>query len=347
MHKKLTTALCLLAFLTSASLALRDLVPGPAPADRIESAARDLVAALSDEQRASGVLAFDDAYRMVWHYVPRARRGLRLDALADAPKHLAHDLLRATLSGHGYLQITSIIDLEATLRDLERAAGGDGAARDPGAYTYTFFGSPDHRPWAWRLEGHHISLNVLVAADGAVTLTPAFLGANPAVVPTGDKAGLQILADEEEVAYQLLHALSDAQRAEAVIGQTGRGDILLSPGKNVSDLGEPRGLAAAAMDDEQVQLFGRLVGVYAHRFQHDLARERLIRLGSADPAEVYFAWVGSTERGQPHYYRIHGPDWAIELDNTQGGNHVHTVWRDAATDFGGDVLVRHLQESHD
>lgn len=346
MNKKVAFAFCLLAFLASAALALRDLAPTRSPCDRIESAARAFVGALSEGQHAAAVLAFDDANRMDWHYVPRQRRGLRVDALSDAQKQLAHQLLRTTLSGHGSLQVTCIIDLEGTLRDLERAAGGDGASRDPGAYTYTFFGSPDQRPWAWRLEGHHISLNVLVAGDGSVALTPAFLGANPAMVPTGEQAGLEILADEEEIAYRLLGALSDIQRAQAIIAPTGSGDVLLTPGKSLGDLGEPRGLPAASMDDEQVRLFGQLVGVYAHRFQHDLAEERLARLGSADPGAVYFAWVGSIERGRPHYYRIHGPGWAIELDNTQGGNHVHTVWRDAESDFGAGMLVRHLQESH-
>lgn len=338
--------MCVLAFLASASLALRDLAPGRLPGERIESAARAFVAALSESQRAAAVLGFDDAYRMDWHYVPRQRRGVRIDVLGDAQKHLAHELLRAILSGHGYLEVTSIMDLEGTLRDIERAAGGDGASRDPGAYTYTFFGSPDQRPWAWRLEGHHISLNVLVAGDGSVALTPTFLGANPAIVPTGEQAGLEILAEEEEIAFRLLHALSDVQRAQVVIGPIGRGDILLGPGKSLGELGEPRGLSAAAMDDEQVRVFGQLVAVYANRFQHDLATERLARLGSADPGEVYFAWIGSIERGQPHYYRIQGPGWAIELDNTQGGNHVHTVWRDAESDFGTGMLVRHLQESH-
>lgn len=346
MTRSLGVVLCLLAFLTSASLALRDPAPTRAPGDRIESAARAFVASLSDQQRANAVLDFDDAYRQDWHYVPRARRGLRVDAISDPQRHLAHDLLRTTLSGHGYLQVTSIIDLEATLRDLERAAGGEQAPRDPGAYTYTFFGSPDQRPWAWRLEGHHISLNVVITPDGSVTLTPAFLGANPAVVPTGDKAGLEVLADEVELGLALIHALTDAQRAQAVIGATGRRDIFLTPGTSVADLGPPKGLPASDMDDEQVQLFGRLVAVYARRFQHDLAEERLIRLGSADPEQVFFAWIGSTERGQPHYYRIHGPDWAIELDNTQGGNHVHTVWRDADTDFGSGILARHLHDAH-
>lgn len=338
--------LCLAAFMVSTAAALRDFVPERTPGERIEAAARVMVASLDKAQRDKALLRFDDAYRTDWHYVPRARRGVRVDALSDAQKQAAHALLRATLSGQGYLKVTSIMDLEGTLRDLEKAAGGDGASRDPGAYTYTFFGTPGERPWAWRFEGHHVSLNILVAVDGSVAVTPAFLGSNPAIVPSGDKAGLEVLDDEEEIAFQLLHALTDVQRAEAVIGQAGIRDILLSPGKTLADLGTPRGLPASSMDDEQLRMFGDLVGVFAHNFEHALASEQLARLGEADPTDVYFAWVGGLEPGQLHYYRIQGTDWAIELDNTQGGNHVHTVWRDAKNDFGAAALVQHLREEH-
>jgi hypothetical protein len=47
----------------------------------------------------------------------------------------------------------------------------------------------------------------------------------------------------------------------------------------------------------------------------------------------------------------------IEYDNTQtDGNHIHTVWRDSVTDFGGelvgsnrfgeDVLAEHYMNDH-
>ena len=59
-----------------------------------------------------------------------------------------------------------------------------------------------------------------------------------------------------------------------------------------------------------------------------------------------FLWAGGAERGQPHYYRIQGERVFIEYDNSQrGANHVHTVWRDLANDFGGDALARHYAQS--
>jgi hypothetical protein len=55
-----------------------------------------------------------------------------------------------------------------------------------------------------------------------------------------------------------------------------------------------------------------------------------------------FAWAGPTERGKPHYYRLQGPRVLIEYDSSQdGGNHIHTVWRDFDGDFGRDLLREH------
>ena len=55
-----------------------------------------------------------------------------------------------------------------------------------------------------------------------------------------------------------------------------------------------------------------------------------------------FGWAGATEPGKQHYYRVQGPHFLIEYDATQnGGNHVHTVWRDFTGDFGRDLLREH------
>ena len=53
------------------------------------------------------------------------------------------------------------------------------------------------------------------------------------------------------------------------------------------------------------------------------------------------------EKGQKHYYRIHGPTFVVEYDNTQNdGNHIHCVWRDAEHEFGSDALREHVKEGH-
>jgi len=62
---------------------------------------------------------------------------------------------------------------------------------------------------------------------------------------------------------------------------------------------------------------------------------------------LHFAWAGSVEPGQGHYYRIQSPSFLVEFDDTQdNANHIHSVWRDFQGDFGLDLLKEHYQSSH-
>ena len=78
----------------------------------------------------------------------------------------------------------------------------------------------------------------------------------------------------------------------------------------------------------------------------DVAAEARARIEKAGWSRVAFAWAGSAERGMKHYYRVQGPTFLIEYDNTQNdGNHIHSVWRDFNGDFGEDLLREHLSNT--
>ncbi|BBH67834.1 hypothetical protein ACTI_45190 [Actinoplanes sp. OR16] len=107
----------------------------------------------------------------------------------------------------------------------------------------------------------------------------------------------------------------------------------------------PKGIAGAAMDDQQRDLLRALLGTYFGRVPD--AVSPLAGYDDAALDAVHFAWAGSTEPGAPHYYRVQGPRLLIEWDNTQrNANHAHSVWRDPANDFGLDVLAEHRQRHH-
>jgi len=92
-------------------------------------------------------------------------------------------------------------------------------------------------------------------------------------------------------------------------------------------------------------LLARLVALYPGDLEAGLRGDALDRARA--PAELHFLWVGATDRGRPHYWRVQGAGFAIELDDVQGGaNHVHTLWRDLHDDFGEDLLRRHREEHH-
>jgi hypothetical protein len=105
---------------------------------------------------------------------------------------------------------------------------------------------------------------------------------------------------------------------------------------------------ASELTAPQLELFWELVATYVHNLRRDLAAETMAKLAKLERADLRFAWAGSATPGEGHYYRILGPTFAIEYDNTQdGANHVHTVWHDLENGFGSDALRRHLAEQHD
>ena len=73
----------------------------------------------------------------------------------------------------------------------------------------------------------------------------------------------------------------------------------------------------------------------------------MAKLRKAGLDKMTFAWAGDIERGKKHYYRVQGPTFLIEYDNTQDdANHIHSIWRDFEGDFGRDLLREHLKSAH-
>ena len=231
-----------------------------------------------------------------------------------------------------------------------RQGGGRGGAvaapliRDPDLYYFTVFGDPSTKTdWGWRVEGHHVSLRFAVDnGKMAVTSTPQFYGANPAEVREGPQSGLRVLAAEEDTARALLASLTDAQKATVIVRPAAPGDIATMTTLKVDPL-NPAGLAASAMTPAQRDLMMKVIDVYAGMMPADVAIDRLAKIRAVGADKITFAWAGPTERGQKYHYQIQGPTFVIEHNNTQNnGNHIHSVWRDFAGDFGRDLLAEHM-----
>jgi hypothetical protein len=329
--------------------------PGPEPAPEpvpavfadLASATEDFLGSLRPEQREKAVFRFEDAERVNWHFIPRQRRGLPLKEMTPEQQELARRILRTALSQRGYLKATTIIELELVLREM----GQNPRVRDPELYYFSVFGSPGpEQPWGVRAEGHHLSLNFTVVGDSLVATAPAFMGANPAEVRVGSRAGLRPLAAEEDLARELIHALDADQRAAAVIANVTPRDIVTGSAARAEPL-SPTGIRVTELRADQAQLLVRLIDEYLGRMADPLAEHRRAALEQTDFGEVAFAWAGSLQRGRPHYYRIQGPSFLIEYDNTQNNaNHIHTVWRDFDGDFGRDLIREHYRDaphSHD
>jgi len=336
------------------ALAVGSMVAAERSSAAMATAASKLVGTLTPEQRQKATFEFANSEeRLHWHFVPTetfARNGLLLRDMTEAQRKLVHDLLKTGLSQRGYLTATQIMDLETVLGALEReqrersGRGGAGLERDPVKYFVSIFGTPSPRDtWAWRVEGHHVSLNFTIVNGTLVAGSPSFFGSNPAEVREGPKKGTRILAAEEDAARALLAALDASQRTKAIINTDAPNDMLTMANVNITPL-SPTGLSYDAMNASQRDLLMKLIDVYTGFMAADIAAERAARFKKAGLEKIGFAWAGSTEKGAKHYYRIQGPTFLVEYDNTQNdGNHIHSVWRDFDGDFGRDLLREHLR----
>jgi hypothetical protein len=304
-------------------------------------AARGFLASLDEQQRAKASFAFDDSERTRWHFVPlqdqarkSTRKGLPLAQMTEQQRQKAFELLKAGTSPSGNQKATSIMGLELILRELEK---GGRMVRDPEWYFFSVFGKPEESGrWGWRVDGHHLSLNFVVENGAVVASTPAFFGANPATIKNGPRQGFQALPEADSLALALYKSLDDEERKVAhqdnqfpeVAGQTAAPKV-----------GEPVGLAAREMTDEQRALLMRLVRSYADRMPDDVAQNELAKIKEAGFEKIHFAFAGGTGAGQPHSYRVQGPTFVIEFLNVQAdsgqnpANHIHSAWRNVAGDF--------------
>ena len=315
------------------------------------SAANAFVNSLSPEQRQKATFPFESNERLHWNFIPSEafpRNGLLLKDMNENQRKLVHDLLKSALSQRGYLTATAIMDLESTLGDLERRAresgrGAESMVRDPLKYYVSVFGTPSTKnTWGWRVEGHHVSLHLTVVNGNLIASSPTFFGSNPAEVREGPKKGLRILGDQEDTARDLLLALNDSQRARAIIQNVALNEIVTTNKLDISPL-SPAGIPAAEMTPQQREMLMKVVNIYISKMVDDIAADRTAKLQKAGVDKIAFAWAGETERGKKHYYRIQGPTFLIEHDNSQNdGNHVHSVWRDFNGDFGRDLLREHV-----
>ena len=320
----------------------------PQAAAQMAAAARNFLDSLSEAQKAKATFEYMDGERMYWYYPPINRHGLALRDMDQNQRGLAMALLETGLTPRSFEQAKQIIEHEDVLGPLEKEMGMVTFVRDTELYYFTVFGEPGtDGPWGWRTEGHHVSLHFSVWGDNIISVTPFFFGANPAEVRKGPKTGLRILGDREDIAFQLMDSLDQAQLGTAVIYDEAPLDILTYNSTKVSFPFRPEGLPAADMTGSQKEALLSLIAEYVGQVRTDLAEQKLAAIREGGLDHFHLAWAGPVSKSDAHYYRIHGGDFVVEFDNRQdGANHIHSVWRDIENDFAADVLREHLLLYH-
>jgi hypothetical protein len=317
-------------------------------AQQAVKAVNQFINTLSSDQKAETVFPFDGEERYNFHFVPKERKGITFNEMNEEQKKAALNLMRGCLSEQAFQKTQDIMQLDLVLKEMEKRKPED-HYRDPGNYHFSVFGIPSETTiWGWRFEGHHISFNFSMDKMKVIGATPGFLGSNPAVVQEGPYKGKQVLKEETDAGFTLLHALSAEQQKKAIPDTISPKDILTFNNRKALLEGNT-GITYNELTDAQKQLLLQLINVYVHRFTKLFADDMLKDIQHAGLENIRFEWLGRSQPGigNPHYYKVQGPTFIIEYDNTQNNaNHVHSVLRDLKHDFGGDELLEHYKTAH-
>lgn len=275
-------------------------------------------------QREKASFAFDSAERVRWHWTtPQGfpRNGLALKDMSSQQRTLALALLRSGLSEAGYKKATDIMTLQTEL------------GQDPEQFYVSVFGTPGGRePWGWRFEGHHYSRHLVISGD-KVTSFPFFLGA----WPTQTRAGLRAMAREEDAPRELVRSLDSRRQGIAVFQRETLFRHETWNQVKVSPL-EPVGLLASELDSAQQKLMLEVLQTYLNTLPAALATPTFERIQRGGIEKIRFGWAGSLEPRRPYYWRLQGPSFLLEHDNSRNGaSHIHSVWRDFEGDFGANL----------
>ncbi len=312
---------------------------------RMVDGAEQFLMSLSDEERARATFDFESDERERFHFVPPEtfeRHGFPLEDMTAEQRDLAHAFLSTGLSQRGHMTANEIIELEAILEERE---GGEAFSRDPDLYYVSVFGTPStDGTWAWRFEGHHLSLHFTIVDGGITVSAPTFLAASPAEVTEGRGAGLRPLGSLEDAGRALLASLDAAQRDVAIIEEVAPTNIVTGV-ELAPDPLSPVGIVGSDLTPMQQDLLMDVIEFYTGVMADDIAALRRAKIEDDGIENITFAWAGGTGYGDVSYFRVQGPSFLIEFDHTQRDpNHIHSGWRDFDGDFGRDLLRDHLAQ---
>ncbi|HKJ40759.1 MAG TPA: DUF3500 domain-containing protein [Sunxiuqinia sp.] len=319
---------------------------------------------LNAEQLQQVNYPFKDTSRTKWTNLPvgmAKRPGIRYGDLSTASKIQFHHVLTTMFSSQGYLKTTSIMKLDDILNEVYESAYQRKEVSDAeiaelralnwgyGNYYIAVWGKPgdESNPWGFKFAGHHISINLSAVGDH-FSVTPFFLGTDPAEVHTTKYAGLRILSKEEDYGFQLINALSKDQQAIATLSKEVPADIITNPNSS-QRLTTYEGIKASDLNKDQQEYLKYIITEYINNLEHEKAHEYLSKFYKTSLDSIYFAWIGSYVAQKPHYYVIISPTFLIEFDDMgfqRNGNHIHSIWREKGNDFGEDILKEHYLEEH-
>jgi len=310
----------------------------PATTPRIVAAASAFLATLDDRERAAVLFERSDtAQQKRWSNLPGGtftRAGIRWVDLGAAQRAAWLEVMRTTLSPAGYERVMAEWRADDA---LAARGGGRGPQFGMGFYYIALIGAPSETdPWQWQWGGHHVTINATIAGPH-LSLTPSFIGVEPATYVDRNGNTVRPLGDIERDAFALVNGLDTDQQRAAILGASPI-EVVLGPGQDGKKIA-PQGLPVARMSADQRAGLLRLIGHYTGLANGEDAATRMAEVEAALD-QTFFAWSGPTAPGSASYFRVAGPTLVIEYaaqgPGPNGGapSHIHGIYRDPTNDYG-------------
>ncbi|MEO0622312.1 MAG: DUF3500 domain-containing protein [Pseudomonadota bacterium] len=301
----------------------------------MRSLASDWLALLSAAQRDTATFGFESRTRRRWNYMLGSAfaNGLALERMSAPQKDAAMALLATALSPEGLATAENIMLQQDILRDEWRKGSPD---RNRERFSLQIYGEPSPTdPWAWRWEGHHLTITITLVGDEVVSQTPKAFSSEPNTVPSGPHRGLVVLPENETLGRALFADMSSSTKRTALLRERSFGNILTKPGREDS-IGAPAGVPLADLPPAQAEIVRQLIALYtSDHLTGPLAEGQRARIAAEDEGAIRFGWAGENREGQSVYYRIHGETFLIEFATLRGQpEHHHTIVHDLERNFG-------------
>jgi len=331
---------------------LFEINPTGVSTEPVRNAAEKFIDSLTNVQLARTMFPIDDLQWRKWmnqHFY--ARQGISFQEMTDVQRDAAFGLMHTSLSAKGFELTRNVMRLNETLAELadEHVFLGEWL------YFITIMGKPSAtEPWGWQLSGHHAIINYFVLGD-QVVMTPLFLGSEPVRATSGKYKGLVILQQEQNDGLEMLQALSDAQRQQAILSFSKTGNNNLTEAFKDNVILDYAGLRANDLANPARRRLRDLVHLYVSNMDDGHTR---VKMDEVDRHidNSWFAWIGGMQADSAFYYRVQSPVILIEFDHQRPANlakfatdpkkptqqHIHCVVRTPnGNDYGKDLLRQH------
>lgn len=304
-------------------------------AEAAAAVALAFLAQLDERQREAAVLPYDSDLIRNWSNLPSGvlrfeRNGVRIGDLDETQQEALHDFLAAAMSPYGYDMVTAVLAAEGVLEESARARRVGWSADN---YWLAFFGEPSSTDaWRWQFGGHHLAINMSVR-DGRITMSPTFLGIEPARF-TNAEGTHEPFTDRIDAGLAVINSLDGDTRESAVLNRQPDG---LRSGTAPIGIVPFEGAPVNSFLPAQQQAVMDAVALWVELMPEHSAQARLAEIEDG-LQNTYFGWYGPTDGTGAIHYVIHGDTVLIEfsIQDPLGANtgHIHSIYRDPTNEYG-------------